>query len=327
MNPIFYAFAFLLFIAVVLGIEGLYQWWNSHHGPAARRLDQRIRALSAGAQVNGERLSILKERMLSSSAPVHALMMRVPRIHLLDRIIVQSGLNLTVGRLATHSVVAGVAVLLAASFSPVPLPMLVTVLAAAGAFAFPTLRMLRARSKRLRVLERQLPEAADMISRALRAGHSFSSAIGMLGNEFAEPTGGEFRIVFDEINYGVTLNEALLNLATRVPVSDLRYFVIAVLIQRETGGNLAEILDGIASLVRERLRLFDQVRVLSAEGRLSAWIIGLLPFAAAGAMNLLNPSFLSVLWEDPAGLKLIEAVLVAMAFGVLWMRRIVRIRV
>ncbi|TGP39657.1 type II secretion system F family protein [bacterium M00.F.Ca.ET.228.01.1.1] len=327
MNPIFYAFAFLLFIAVVLGIEGLYQWWNSHHGPAARRLDQRIRALSAGAQVNGERLSILKERMLSSSAPVHALMMRVPRIHRLDRIIVQSGLNLTVGRLATHSVVAGVAVLLAASFSPVPLPMLVTVLAAAGAFAFPTLRMLRARSKRLRMLERQLPEAADMISRALRAGHSFSSAIGMLGNEFAEPTGGEFRIVFDEINYGVTLNEALLNLATRVPVSDLRYFVIAVLIQRETGGNLAEILDGIASLVRERLRLFDQVRVLSAEGRLSAWIIGLLPFAAAGAMNLLNPSFLSVLWEDPAGLKLIEAVLVSMAFGVLWMRRIVRIRV
>jgi tight adherence protein B len=112
-----------------------------------------------------------------------------------------------------------------------------------------------------------------------------------------------------------------------VPVRDLRYFVIAVLIQRETGGNLAEILDSIASLVRDRLRLFDQVRVLSAEGRLSAWIIGLLPFAAAGAMNLLNPSFLSVLWEDPAGLKVIESVFVSMLFGVLWMRRIVRIRV
>ena len=327
MNPIFYAFAFLLFIAVVLGIEGIYQWWNSHHGPAARRLDQRIRALSAGAHANGERLSILKERMLSNSASVHALMMRVPRIHLLDRIILQSGSSLTMGRLATHSVVALVLVPLAANFSPVQVPTLVTVLAAVAALAFPTLRMLRARRKRLRVLERQLPEAADMISRALRAGHSFSSALGMLGSEFAEPMAGEFRIVFDEINYGVTLNEALLNLATRVPVGDLRYFVIAVLIQRETGGNLAEILDSIASLVRARLQLFDKVRVLSAEGRLSGWILALLPFASAGAMQVVNPTFFSVLWEDPAGLQIIETMLVSMVLGILWMRRIVQIRV
>ncbi|MEC5409752.1 type II secretion system F family protein [Paraburkholderia sp. MPAMCS5] len=327
MNPIFYAFAVLLFIAVVLGVEGLYQWWNNHHGPAARRLDQRIRALSAGANVQAERLTILKERMLSGSAPVHALMMRVPRIQAIDRIILQSGLSLTVGRLVTHSVVALALVLLAASLAPIHVLPVVTPLACIAAFAFPTLRVLRARKKRLSLLERQLPEAADMISRALRAGHSFSSAIGMLGNEFAEPTGGEFRIVFDEINYGVTLNEALLNLATRVPVRDLRYFVIAVLIQRETGGNLAEILDSIASLVRERLRLFDKVRVLSAEGRLSAWIIGVLPFAAAAGMYVLNPGFLKVLWEDSAGLKVIESVLVSMVFGVLWMRRIVRIRV
>ncbi|KLU23490.1 pilus assembly protein TadB, partial [Caballeronia mineralivorans PML1(12)] len=196
-----------------------------------------------------------------------------------------------------------------------------------AALAFPTLLVLRQRRKRLRVLERQLPEAVDMISRALRAGHSFSSAIGMVGNEFAEPMGGEFRIVFDELNYGVTMNDALMSLATRVPVHDLRYFVIAVLIQRETGGNLAEILDSIASLVRERLHLFDKVRVLSAEGRLSAWILGLLPFAAAGAMQVMNPTFLAVLWEDPAGLKVVEMILVSMTFGVLWMRRIVQIRV
>ncbi|WP_421380756.1 type II secretion system F family protein (plasmid) [Paraburkholderia sp. DD10] len=327
MNPIFYAFAFLLFIAVVLGIEGLYQWWNSHHGPAAHRLDQRIRALSAGANVQGERLSILKERVLSGSAPIHALMMRVPRIQMIDRIILQSGLSLTVGRLVTHSLMAVTVVLLAASFALVHVPPVVTALAAVAALAFPTLRVLRCRRKRLRVLERQLPEAADMISRALRAGHSFSSAIGMLGNEFAEPTAGEFRIVFDEINYGVTLNEALMNLATRVPVRDLRYFVIAVLIQRETGGNLAEILDSIASLVRARLQLFDKVRVLSAEGRLSGWILALLPFVSAGAMQVVNPTFFAVLWEDPAGLQVVEMMLVSMVLGILWMRRIVQIRV
>jgi len=327
MDPIFYTFVISLFFAVVLAVAGLYQWWNSRHGPAARRLEQRIQALSAGAQVKGERLTILKERMLSGSKPLEALMMRVPRAQMLDRIILQSGLSLTVGRLAAQSVFAGVIIAAVASLVPLAVPVLLTALLCITAFALPTLRVLRRRQKRMRVLERQLPEAADMISRALRAGHSFSSAIGMLGNEFAEPMSGEFRIVSDEINYGVTLNEALMNLATRVPVHDLRYFVIAVLIQRETGGNLAEILDSIASLVRERMRLFDKVRVLSAEGRMSAWVLGLLPFVAAGAMQLLNPSFLEVLWQDPAGLKVIGMNLTSMVFGFLWMRRIVRIRV
>ncbi|SOE59635.1 Flp pilus assembly protein TadB [Burkholderia sp. OK233] len=327
MNPIFYTFVISLFIAVVLTFAGFYQWWSSRHGPAARRIEQRIQALSAGAQVQGERLTILKQRMLSGSKPIDALMMRIPRVHTLDRIIVQSGMSLTVGRLVTHSLLGAAIVAAAVSFSPVPVPILLTITACIAAAAFPTLRVLRRRSKRMRVLERQLPEAADMISRALRAGHSFSSAIGMLGSEFAEPMGGEFRIVFDEINYGVTLNDALMNLATRVPVHDLRYFVIAVLIQRETGGNLAEILDSIASLVRERLRLFDKVRVLSAEGRMSAWILGLLPFVAAGAMQLLNPTFLAVLWQDPAGLKILETIFALMVFGVLWMRRVIKIRV
>lgn len=327
MDPIFYTFVALLFLAVVLGITGVYHWWNSRHGAAARRLEQRIQTLSAGAQVRGERLTILKERMLSESEQLNALMMRVPRAQMLDRIIVQSGMSITVGRLVGVSLLAPVIAALAASFSPVSLPMLVIVPVCAAAFCLPMLRVLRRRSKRLRILERQLPEAADMISRALRAGHSFPSAISMLGSEFAEPMAGEFRIVFDEINYGVALNEALMNLAMRVPVHDLRYFVIAVLIQRETGGNLAEILDSIASLVRARLRLVDKVRVLSAEGRLSAWILGLLPVFAGGVMQAMNPDFLAALWHDPAGLTVTEIIVSMMIFGALWMRRIVRIRV
>ena len=327
MDPIFYTFIILLFVAVVLGITGVYQWWNSRHGAAARRLEQRIQTLSAGAQVRGERLTILKERMLSESEQLNALMMRVPRAQMLDRIIVQSGLSLTVGRLIGISLLAPVIVALAASLAPVSVPTLVIVLACAAAFCLPTLRVLRRRAKRLRVLERQLPDAADMISRALRAGHSFQSSISMLGSEFAEPMAGEFRIVFDEINYGVALNEALMNLAMRVPVHDLRYFVIAVLIQRETGGNLAEILDSIASLVRARLGLVDKVRVLSAEGRLSAWILGVLPIFTGGVMQLINPKFLSGLWLDPAGLTITEVICAMMVLGALWMRRIVRIRV
>ncbi len=117
------------------------------------------------------------------------------------------------------------------------------------------------------------------------------------------------------------------NLAIRVPVGDLRYFVIAVLIQRESGGNLAEILDTIGNMVRERLKLFAKIRVLSAEGRMSAWVLGLLPFATAGMIMIVNPGFMKVLWEDPIGLKLVGSALVSMTLGVLWMRKIIRIRV
>ncbi|MFM0293896.1 type II secretion system F family protein [Paraburkholderia sp. RL17-383-BIF-A] len=325
MNPIFYAFAVFLFLAVVLALEGGYQWWNNRHGPAARRIESRIRALSAGGQVHKERLTILKQRMLSESELLDKLLMQMPRIQTLDLWIQQSGLKWSIARLIGTTFALPATVLALATFTPVPT--MFAVLAALCTSVLPFLHVSRQRSKRLRQLERQLPDVADMISRALRAGHAFSSAIGMVGSEFAEPMGAEFRITFDEINYGVSLNEALMNLATRVPIRDLRYFVIAVLIQRETGGNLAEILDGIAMLIRERLKLFDKIRVLSAEGKLSAWILGLLPFATAGFMMVLNPTFLDVLWQDPAGIKIIEAVVFSMFFGVLWMRRIVKIRV
>lgn len=325
MDPIFYAFIVLVFVTVVLAVEGIYLWWNSHHGVAVRRLESRIRALSAGGQVQKERLTILKNRMLSESNGLEKLLMQIPRVNTLDLLIQQSGLNWSVARLVVTSLTIPPVVLAVATFTPVP--MAFAALAALAAGALPFLYVTRHRGKRLRRLEHQLPDVADTIGRALRAGHSFPSAIGMVSAEFAEPMAGEFRIMFDEINYGVPLNEALMNLATRVPIRDLRYFVIAVLIQRETGGNLAEVLDGIAFLLRERFKLFDKVRVLAAEGKMSAWVLGLLPFVTGGAMMVLNRAFLEVLWQDPAGLKVTGAMAFMMAVGVIWMRRIIRIRV
>ncbi|WP_321868945.1 type II secretion system F family protein [Burkholderia ubonensis] len=325
MDPIFYAFVILLFVAVVLAFEGLYQWWNARHGVAAKRIEARIRAMSAGGQVQKERLSILKERMLNEAKPFDRLLMAMPRVHSLDLLLQQSGMSWSVAKLVGMSLALPPLALVALSFTTLPFP--VAVLAALPTGVLPLLFVMRNRGRRMRKLERQLPDVCDMIARALRSGHAFTSAIGMVSDEFSEPMGSEFRITFDEINYGVSLHDALMNLANRVPVHDLRYFVIAVLIQRETGGNLAELLDGIAALIRERFKLFDKIRVLSAEGRMSAWVLGLLPFAAAGAMMLLNPEFLAVLWQDPAGIKLVVSTLVSMAFGVLWMRRIIRIRV
>jgi tight adherence protein B len=149
----------------------------------------------------------------------------------------------------------------------------------------------------------------------------------MVGDEMKDPIGGEFATVFDEVTFGVSMGDALMALATRVDSTDLRYFVVAVLIQRETGGNLSELLDNISKIIRERIKLLGQIRVLSAEGKMSAWVLGLLPFGAAGMIQLTNPKFLAVLYTDPAGQKMVGFALFMMAVGFFVMRRIIRIRV
>jgi tight adherence protein B len=187
--------------------------------------------------------------------------------------------------------------------------------------------LMRTRRARLRKLEEQLPEAADFLGRALRAGHSFANVMQMVGEEMPEPIAGEFKFAYEEVNYGVPMNEALHNLALRVPLTDLRYLVIAVLIQRESGGNLAEVFGNISRLIRARLKLLSQVRVMSAEGRMSAWILGLLPLGVMALMTLSNPAYVKVLWTDPIGIKLMWYAFAVAVGGVLWMRKLIRIRV
>jgi tight adherence protein B len=149
----------------------------------------------------------------------------------------------------------------------------------------------------------------------------------IVGTELSEPLAGEFRIAREEINYGVPMSEALHNMADRIPLTDLRYLIIAVLIQRESGGNLAEILGNISQIIRGRLKLAGQVRVLSAEGRMSAWVLGALPFAVGLAMAVLNPRYLSLLWLDPIGTKLLWTAAGMIVFGVLWLRKVIHIHV
>lgn len=183
------------------------------------------------------------------------------------------------------------------------------------------------RTKRLQKFDEQLPEVLDLISRALRAGHAFPSAIQMVGTEAQEPIAGEFRKTFEEINYGIPLTDAMKNLADRVPSIDLRYFIVAVILQRETGGNLAELLGNLGTLIRERFKLIGRIRVLSAEGKMSGYILGGLPFAVAAMIFMTNREFLSVLWTDPAGPKLVGGAAVLMLIGAIWMRQIIRIKV
>ncbi|MFX1716236.1 type II secretion system F family protein [Paraburkholderia sp. A1RO-5L] len=325
MNYLFYGFIILVFLAIILVIEAGYLWWKSGHSGEAKRLENRIRMMSAGGQSNDRTGSILKQRLLSSSPLMTRLLLKVPRIHALDRWLVQSGLDWSVGKFVMLTVCPPFVFGLLGRLIYIPAAALV-LLVLIGALYAP-FKVKRAVQKRLKRLEEQLPEAADMMSRSLRAGHSFATALGIVGDEMPEPIGSEFRATFDEVNFGVPLNQALGALANRVPISDLRYFVIAVLIQRESGGNLAEILGNISQIIRSRLALLGKVKALSAEGRLSAWILGILPFALGLVILIVNPGFMKVLWTDPAGLKLVGGAVVLMLFGFVWMRKVIRIHV
>lgn len=314
----------LVFVAVLLLLEALRMLWKQYKGPEAKRLERRLRALSA-AHDRSAPTKLVKQRALSDIPGLQRVLQRMPRAYQLDRFIVQSGMDWTVSGLLLACAILFAVGTLAAVMLGQPMGLALVVGAALG--ALPWLYLQRKRQQRLRLMERQLPEALDLITRALRAGHAFSSGLQMAGEELAEPIAGELRLVHDEINYGTALPQALTNLSERVPITDLRYFVVAVLIQRESGGNLTEMLVNLSRLIRERLKLHDRVRVLSSDGRMSAWILGLMPFGVAAILNLLNPEFMSTLWTDPIGIIILQWLAALMVVGILMLHRIVRIRV
>jgi tight adherence protein B len=325
MDTVFSAFAVLLFAAVILMIEGAWLWWSGSHGSAARRISKRLRLMAARGEGGAERIDILKQRAYNRNPRLEKLLRRFTRLAALDRLLLQAGVRWTVSQFLCSSLaMLAVGLMLPAMLG---MPALAAVATPVLALALPSMLLMRTRHARLLKLEEQLPEAADFIGRALRAGHSFANVLQMVGEEMPDPIAGEFKFAYEEINYGVPMNEALHNLALRVPLTDLRYLVIAVLIQRESGGNLAEVLGNISRLIRARLRLLAQVRVMSAEGRMSAWILGLLPLGVMGVMVVANPAYVRVLWTDPVGIRLMWYAGAMAATGVLWMRKLIRIRV
>jgi tight adherence protein B len=324
MDYIFLAFVLAIFIAVVLLIEGAFHGWNSSRGPAARRIAKRLEGMSSNDSRQAN-ISIRKRRVFSESSGLQMLLQRAPRVRKIDRLLEQSGLKLNLARFLLLSAGCGAAALFVLLL--LPLPAMIPFLLGMVAAGIPSLVVMNRRRRRLRRIEAQLPDALDLISRALRAGHALPAAIKMVGDELSDPLASEFRSVFDEVNFGISMPEALNNLSSRVPGTDVGYFVVAVLIQRETGGNLTELLGNISRIVRERLKLSGQIRVFSAEGRLSAWILGVLPFALAAVLQTVNPKFMDLLWTDPLGHKMLGAVAVLMVIGVFWMRKVIRIRV
>ena len=323
MDTTFVLFILLLFVAILLLVWGVYTGWQAHRSPGAERIARRLRGV-IGGETRQSDVTIVKERRFSDDAELDKLLRRLPGTHKLDRMLLQAGARQLVAPLLTFCAAGFVFGLVLALW--MSLPLLAVPLAAIGGASLPLLRLTRARAARLARFERQLPEALDMMGRAMRAGHAFPTALKLVADEVTAPLGEEFKAAFDEVNFGVSMGDALGNLAQRVPSMDLQYFVVAVLIQRESGGNLTELLSSIANIIRDRHKLAGQVRVLSAEGRISAWVLCLLPFGAGGMMYLANPETMGVLWTDPGGRKMLYMALAMMLFGVLAIRKIVRIR-
>lgn len=315
----------LVFVAVLLLLEGAHLLWKSYKGPEAKKIEKRLQALSASSD-HTPKAQLLKQGMLSEVPAIERYLLGMARAEKLSRFIYQAGLSWTVSRLLLSCAVLGAISCLSMLYAAHQSLLLSAGVGAVFA-AIPLLYVSRKRAIRLEKFERQLPDALDLITRALRSGHAFSSALQMVGDEMAEPVAGEFGVVHDEVNFGVSLQQALTNLSVRVPLTDLRYFIVAVLIQRDSGGNLTEVLGNLSRLIRERLKLLSKVRILSSEGRLSAWILGVMPFALAGAMYLVNPDFMTPLWNDPIGISIIKYMLILMAFGAVILRKIIKIHV
>ncbi|AVR94559.1 type II secretion system F family protein [Pseudoduganella armeniaca] len=324
MDTTFLLVILLIFAAVMLMVWGLYVGWSTHRSPEAERVARRLRGV-IGGEAKASDVTIVKERRLSANPDIDLLLRRVPGTRTLDRMLLQAGAGYMLARLLGICVGMFMLGLLLGAW--VHLPGLMLLLAGAAVGALPLLHLTRAKTARLAKFERQLPEALDMMSRAMRAGHAFPTALKLVGDEMDAPLGEEFKAAFDEVNFGVAMGDALNNLAQRVPSMDLQYFVVAVLIQRETGGNLTELLASISAIVRDRHKLLGQVRVLSAEGRMSAWVLCLLPFGAGGVMYLANPETMGVLFTDPGGRKLLGGAATMMVLGVLAIRKLVRLRV
>jgi tight adherence protein B len=183
------------------------------------------------------------------------------------------------------------------------------------------------RSSRLKKFEEMFPEALDLLSRAIRAGHAFQTAMGMVADELPEPVGPEFKKTFDQQNFGLPLRDALNEMAARIPIIDVRFFVTAVLIQRETGGNLAEILDNLAHVVRERFKIRRQIRVHTAHGRFTGYVLLALPAALGVALSFINPEHMNLLFRERMGQMMLMGAMVMQAIGFIWIRQVIKIEV
>jgi tight adherence protein B len=296
---------------------------------AKRQLDRRLRDVAtpvAGGRVGvAEDDTVVKARRQGPVPAIDRLVSHSRAGSWLARLIEQSGVRTTPSAVVLGSIaLAAIGAILTALFVRYWFAPLI-----AGAFGCvaPTAWLMRRRTVRLKRFEEQFPEALDLLSRAIRAGHAFQTAMGMVADEMPPPVGPEFKKTFDQQNFGLPLRDALNELSERVGLLDVRFFVTAVTIQRETGGNLSEVLDNLAHVVRERFKILRQVRVHTAHGRFTGYVLLALPASLAVALSMINPDLMRLLFQERMGQMMLMAAIVLQTIGFFWIRQVIKIEV
>ncbi len=313
--------AIFLFATSLIGM--MYLAVNESHYLKKRTIRKRLLYMSAGGGFDKETFSIYKREILKNAGFFDRLAFSLPRISSLDRMLIRAGIPLNATTFIFVSIaLAAMGVVATQTYlnqpgAPIGVGILLLML--------PYLILRYRQAKVLAQFQEQFPEALDFLARALRSGHALTGGFEMVAREMADPLKTEFAVTVDEINLGLSFNEALEHLCTRMKSRDLRFFAISIQIQRETGGNIAEILDNISSLLRERVKFHRLVRSLTAEGRLSAAILLLLPIAMGLFMYFSNYDYISLLWTEKIGVIMSVAATIGMVIGGIIMKKIVTI--
>lgn len=317
-------FLAMVFVAVFLLMMGLAVPVFGDSQKTRSRLRKRIKEMAPQADTNAITV-LLRRKYLKSLSPTERWLESLPGMESLSDTLEKAGYKIRAYQLILWilliSLVAMVLCwLLTRNWVLVAVIGLLTV-------AIPFFKIIHAKQKRIALFEEQLPDAIDVMKRAVKAGHPFSEALHLVGDEMDGPVAQEFKLTFADLNYGNDLRRAMLGLLHRIPSVTVMVLVSSILIQKDTGGNLAEILEQIARVIRSRFKFQRRVKTLSAEGRLSAWILVLVPFALVIAISVTSPDYLPMLLKDPTGINLIIAASVAMTIGIFWIKKILRVDV
>jgi len=318
--------SFLVFLFCLFLVLGAYLLATQGTDAKRARLRQRLsEALLHSAHTEDIEVVLARSELMSEIPWLNRSLVRVQAALHLKRLLDQADLHITPSRLIMFSGMAGLLAALAASV--VSISILLIVAAGLGAASIPFVHVWWMRKKRFDSFLEHLPDALDLMSRALSAGHGFAEAMHMVSAEMPEPIATEFRKTYEEQNLGLSLKLALENLVDRIPLLDLRMCVTAVLIQRETGGNLAEILEKVAYTIRERFRIMGDLKTLTTSSRMSAWLLCALPIGVTFVITAMNPEYMAILWKDYRGHYLIATALALQVTGMLIVRKILRIKI
>ncbi|SDZ19144.1 type II secretion system F family protein [Pseudomonas sp. NFIX28] len=318
------AFLGMVFTAIFLLSQSLTVPVFGEAGKVRKRIRSRLDLLERASNLENMQ-SVLRQKYLRRLSPLEARLEQLPAMEALAQMIEQAGHEYRAYRVLMLSLVlmlgTGMTLWIFTQLWWVALP------AAVVAFWLPVLKISRDRTQRFAKFEEQLPDALDAMCRALRAGHPFNETLQLVADEHKGPVAHEFGLTFSDINYGNDVRRAMLGLLERMPSMTVMMLVTSVLIHRETGGNLTEVLERLSSLIRGRFRFQRKVKTLSAEGRLSGWILVAMPFVLAAGIVLSSPTYLPLLINEPLGQKMVLGAFMAMLIGIFWIRKIIRIQV